>query len=101
MFRLRIMRRRSGATAAPPQRDLGIDQRRAHRACSTSIACDVRYRRKAPIHRHIGVAGSENTTGALMEYVIMAAFLVGLVVAGFGTTIFAGYEVARLVASAM
>jgi hypothetical protein len=36
-----------------------------------------------------------------MEYFIMAAFLVGLVVAGFGTTIFAGYEVARLVASAM
>jgi hypothetical protein len=39
--------------------------------------------------------------GALMEYVITTAFLVGLVVAGFGTAIFTGYEVARLVASAM
>jgi hypothetical protein len=36
-----------------------------------------------------------------MEYVITTAFLVGLVVAGFGTAIFTGYEVARLVASAM
>jgi hypothetical protein len=36
-----------------------------------------------------------------MEYVITAAFLVGLVVAGFGTAIFAGYEIARLVALAM
>jgi hypothetical protein len=39
--------------------------------------------------------------GALMEYVITTAFLVGLVVAGFGTAIFTGYEVARFVASAM
>jgi hypothetical protein len=39
--------------------------------------------------------------GALMEYVITTAFLVGVVVAGFGTAIFTGYEVARFVASAM
>jgi hypothetical protein len=64
-------------------------------------ACDVQHRRKAPIHRHVGVAGSDRTAGELMEYVITAAFLVGLVVAGFGTAIFAGYEIARLVALAM
>jgi hypothetical protein len=36
-----------------------------------------------------------------MEYVITAALLVGVVVTGFGTAIFAGYEIARFIASAM
>jgi hypothetical protein len=36
-----------------------------------------------------------------MEYVITAALLVGVVVAGFGTALFTGYEVARFVASMM
>jgi hypothetical protein len=36
-----------------------------------------------------------------MEYAITTAFLVGVVVAGFGTAIFTGYEVARFVVSAM
>jgi hypothetical protein len=36
-----------------------------------------------------------------MEYMVTAALLVGVVVAGFGTAIFTGYEVARIVASAM
>jgi hypothetical protein len=36
-----------------------------------------------------------------MEYVITATLLVGVVVTGFGTAIFAGYEIARFVAAAM
>jgi hypothetical protein len=36
-----------------------------------------------------------------MEYVVTAALLVGVVVAGFGTAIFTSYEIARFVASAM
>jgi hypothetical protein len=36
-----------------------------------------------------------------MEYMITTALLVGVVLAGFGTAIFTGYEIARFVASAM
>jgi hypothetical protein len=36
-----------------------------------------------------------------MEYVITATLLVGVVVTGFGTAIFAGYQIARLVVLAM
>ena len=64
-------------------------------------ACGVRHRRKVPIHQQAQSCGERSHAGALMEYVITAAFLVGVVVAGFGTAIFAGYEIARFVASAM
>jgi hypothetical protein len=36
-----------------------------------------------------------------MPYAVTSAFVVLLVAAGFGTAILAGYEVARLVASAI
>jgi hypothetical protein len=36
-----------------------------------------------------------------MPYAVTSAFLILVVVAGFGTAIFAGYEFARLVASAI
>jgi hypothetical protein len=36
-----------------------------------------------------------------MPYAVTATFVVLLVAAGFGTAVFAGYEVARFVVSAM
>jgi hypothetical protein len=47
------------------------------------------------------MAGSDPTAGFAMPYAVTAAFIVLLVAAGFGTAIFAGYEIARLVASTM
>ena len=73
---------------------------RGRRPVLQAAGSRARHRRKVSIHRQAQVAGS-GRVGALMEYVITTAFLVGVVVAGFGTAIFTGYEVARFVASAM
>jgi hypothetical protein len=47
------------------------------------------------------MAGGDPTVGFAMPYAVTVAFIVLLVVAGFGTAIFAGYEIARMVASTM
>jgi hypothetical protein len=47
------------------------------------------------------MAGGDPKAGFAMPYPVTAAFIVLLVAAGFGTAVFAGYEIARLVASTM
>ena len=56
---------------------------------------------KSPNPSTSSTCGEQSHVGALMEYMITTALLVGVVLAGFGTAIFTGYEIARFVASAM